>query len=222
MQDHLGVGGRLHHGAVAHQLAAQRQPVGEIAVVADREAAGIEFGEQRLHVAQDGRAGRGVADMADGDVAGQALDHLAAGEGVADEAEPAFGVEAAAVEGDDAGGFLAAMLQGVQSERGDGGGLGVAEDAEHAAFLAQRVAFEIVLQFDPAGRSFRSSWSAGSEGFCISSIRLSFGLELACRGFLDQLFKAVAGRFTVAITGRRGCLLGVSLIVFWFILLESL
>ena len=45
-------------------------------------------------------------------------------------------MEAAAVEGDDAGGFLAAMLEGVQSKRGDGGGLGVAEDAEHAAFLA--------------------------------------------------------------------------------------
>ena len=74
--------------------------------------------------------------MADGGVAGQALDHFAAGEGVADQAEAAFAVEAAAVEGDDAGGFLAAMLEGVQSERGDGGGLGVAEDAEHAAFLA--------------------------------------------------------------------------------------
>ena len=79
----------------AHQLAAQRQAVGEVAVMADREAAGVEFGEQRLHVAQDGRAGGGVADMADRDVAGQALDHLAAGEGVADQAEPALAVEAA-------------------------------------------------------------------------------------------------------------------------------
>jgi len=35
------------------------------------------------------------------------------------------------------------MLQGVQSERGDGSGFGVAENAEHAAFLAQRVAFQI-------------------------------------------------------------------------------
>ena len=43
------------------------------------------------------------------------------------------------------------MLQGVQAECGDGGGVGMAEDAEHAAFLAQRVAFEIVLQFDRAG-----------------------------------------------------------------------
>ena len=168
MQDHLGVGGRLHHGAVAHEFAAQRQAVGEIAVMADREAAGIELGEQRLHVAQDGRAGGGVADMADRGIAGQALDHLAAGEGVADEAEPAFAVEARAVEGDDAGGFLAAMLQGVQAERGDGGGFGMAENAEHAAFLAQRVAFEVVLQID--GRESGSSWSAGSEGLCISSI----------------------------------------------------
>ena len=71
MQDDFGVGGRLHHGAVAHQFAAQRQPVGEIAVVADRETAGIEFGEQRLHVAQDRLAGRGIADMADRRGAGQ-------------------------------------------------------------------------------------------------------------------------------------------------------
>ena len=98
MQDHLGVGGRLHHRAFAHQLAAQRQAVGEIAVVADGEAAGVQFGEQRLHVAQDGFAGGRIAHMADGDGAGQAVDHFAAGEGVADEAEAALGVEALAVE----------------------------------------------------------------------------------------------------------------------------
>src|SRR6201746_644223 len=67
----LLVRGRLHHGAVKHQLAAQRQSVGEVAVVADRETAGIELGEQRLHVAQDGGAGGGIADMADRDGAGQ-------------------------------------------------------------------------------------------------------------------------------------------------------
>jgi len=59
--------------------------------VTDRETTGVEFGEQRLHVAQDGAAGRGVAGVPDGRIAGEALDHLAAGEGVADEAEPAFG-----------------------------------------------------------------------------------------------------------------------------------
>ncbi|MEY9414719.1 hypothetical protein ABIF69_001161 [Bradyrhizobium japonicum] len=146
MQDHLGVGGRLHHRAVLHELAAQRQAVGEVAVVGDRKAAGIELGEQRLHVAKDGGAGGGVADMADGHVAGQAVDHLAAGEGVADEAEAAFRVKAAAVVGDDAGGLLAAMLEGVETERGDGGGVRVAIDAEDAAFLAERVALQVVLK----------------------------------------------------------------------------
>ena len=45
-------------------------------------------------------------------------------------------MEALAVEGDDAGGFLAAMLERVQAERGDRGRVGMAEDAEDAAFFA--------------------------------------------------------------------------------------
>ena len=122
--------------------AAQREAVGQVAVVADGEAAAFELGEQRLDVAQDGFAGGGIADMADRGGAGQAVDHLAAGEVVADEAHAALGVEALAVEGDDAGGLLAAVLERVQAERGDGGGVGMAEDAEHAALLAQPVGVE--------------------------------------------------------------------------------
>ena len=143
MQDHLGVGGRLHHGAFAHQLAAQRQAVGEIAVMADGKAAGIELGKQRLHVAQNGLAGRRIAHMADRGVAGQAIDDLAPGKGVADQAEPAFGVKALAVERDDAGGFLAAMLERMQAERRNRRGVGMTEDAEHAAFFAEPVRVEI-------------------------------------------------------------------------------
>ena len=154
MQDHLGVGGRLHHGAVAHQLAAQRQAVGQVAVVADGEAAAVELGEQRLHVAQDGLAGGRIAHMADRRHAGQAVDHLAAGEVVADQAQPPLGMEPLAVEGDDAGRLLAAMLQGVQAERGDGGGVGMAENAEHAAFLAQPVA----VQIEDPGVAVRCAW----------------------------------------------------------------
>ncbi len=143
MQDHLGIGGGLHHGAVANEVAAQRKPIGEIAVMRDREPAGVQFGEQRLHVAQDGLARGRIADMSDGRCSRQPLDHLAAGKGVADEAKPALAVKSAAVEGDDARRFLAAVLQGVQSERCDGGGLGMAENAKHAALLAQRVSFQI-------------------------------------------------------------------------------
>ena len=143
MKDDLGVGGRLADRAFADEFAAQRQAVGQIAVMADREAAGLEFGEQRLDVAQHGLAGGRIAHMADGAVAGQALDRRALEKVIADQAQSALGVEARAVEADDAGGLLAAMLQGVQAERGDRGGVGMIENAENAAFLAQPVAVEV-------------------------------------------------------------------------------
>ena len=59
----------------------------------DREAAALELGEERLHVAQDRLAGGRIADMADGREALEALDGGAVGEAVADEAELALGVE---------------------------------------------------------------------------------------------------------------------------------
>jgi hypothetical protein len=48
-----------------------------------------------------------------------------------------------AVERDDARRLLAAMLQGMQSKSGDGGGVGMAENSENPAFLAQTVGVEI-------------------------------------------------------------------------------
>src|ERR1700720_2261624 len=143
MQDDLGVGRRLHDGAVANELFAQRDAVSEVAIVADGEAAGIELGEQRLHVAQDGLAGGRIAHMADCGIAGQTVDDLAPRKGVADQAETTLGVEALAVEGDDAGRFLAAVLQGVQAERGNRGRVRVAENAEYAALFAQPIGIEI-------------------------------------------------------------------------------
>ena len=96
------------------------------------------------------------------------------------------------------------MLQGVQSERGDGGGLGVAENAEHAAFLAQRVAFEVgisevnVFQIEGAEVRLALVGVVGRALFAVHRASL-----LACvstsRGLLDQLFQAVAGRLAVAI-----------------------
>ena len=47
------------------------------------------------------------------------------------------------VECYDARRLLAAMLQGMQSKSGDGGGVGMAENPENPAFLAQTVGVEI-------------------------------------------------------------------------------
>ncbi len=64
---------------------------------------------------------------------------------IADEALALFRLETAAVEGDDARRLLAAMLQGVEAEGGDRGRIGMAENAEHPAFLAQAIAIEIEI-----------------------------------------------------------------------------
>ena len=146
MQDHFGVGGRLADAALGDQLAAQRQAVGEVAIVGDGEAAGGQFGEQRLHIAQDGFAGGRIAHMAQRHAALQPADDLGAGEVIADQAEAALGLEALAVEGDDAGRFLAAVLEGMQAEGGQRRRVGMAVDAEYAAFLAQPVAVQFEIE----------------------------------------------------------------------------
>ena len=115
VDDHLGIGRRLADGAVADEVAAKGQAVGQVAVMGDREAAAVEFGEERLHVAQNRLAGGRVAGMADGGEAVEALDGRPVGEVVADEAELALRVEDRSVEGDDARRLLAAVLQGVEA-----------------------------------------------------------------------------------------------------------
>ena len=85
--------------------------------------------------------------MADRRPPRQAVDGRAAGEVIADQPLPALRVEPDAVESDDAGGFLAAMLQGMQPERDNRRGVGVIENAKDAAFLAQPVAVRVEAAF---------------------------------------------------------------------------
>ncbi len=68
----------------------------------------------------------------------------------------AFGDELRAVIGDDAGGFLTAMLERVQAQHRQRARIRVAENAEDAAFFMQRVAVEgrVVAK---AGHGFPSS-----------------------------------------------------------------
>jgi hypothetical protein len=65
---------------------------------------------------------------------------------VANQAHALFGMELLAIESDDAGCFLAAMLQGMQPERRQCRAVGMPEDAEHTAFLVQRIAIEFVVE----------------------------------------------------------------------------
>src|SRR5215211_7110575 len=88
-------------------------------------------------------------------------------------------MKALTVETDDTGGFLPAMLQRVQAERGDGRGVRMVEDAEDAAFFPQPVCLEIE-QAVVAGNVHR-----------LAHRTLSARLSRGCRLVLDQLPHAV-------------------------------
>lgn len=101
----------------------------------DTDGAEAVAGDEGLDVLKHGGAGSGVADVADGGVAGELVE-LGLGEDVGDEADAGDGVEDfVAVDGDDPGAFLAAVLEGVQGQVGEAGCLGVAEDTHHATLL---------------------------------------------------------------------------------------
>ena len=105
-----------------------------------REAAAGKIGIERLDIAQARPAGGRIADMACGHHAGQFGDRFLAGEIVRHMAKPAQGEEFGAVETRDTRGFLAAVLQRVEAQGGDGGSIGRVDCAEHAALFAQLVA----------------------------------------------------------------------------------
>ena len=153
VDDDLGVAGRLKDAAAPHQLPAQLVRVRQVAVVADREAAEIEIGEQRLNVAQRDLAGRRIADMPDRRRTRQTRDDVLRAEIVADQTGAAMRAELVAVIGDDAGRLLAAMLQGVQAERGQRRRVLVPVDPENTAFLVETIRFRAGRQhphLDPA------------------------------------------------------------------------
>ncbi len=139
VDEHLGIGGGLEQAAAPHQGAAQDMRVGEVAVMRDREAAELEIRVERLHVAQDRLAGRGVAVVADCMGTRQGGDHPGVAEIIAHQPHTLVRVKAPAIEADDAGRLLPAMLQRVQAKRRHGGGIGHVPDAEHAALLVQLV-----------------------------------------------------------------------------------
>src|SRR6185369_7586740 len=129
--------------AAADEIAMDRRGIGQIAVMGEGEAPELQIGEERLDIAQDGLTGGGIADMADGRMALQLGHHLLGGEIVGHMAQRPVGVELAAVEGDDAGGLLAAVLQGMQAEDGPRRRLLTPiVDADDSAFFLELVVVE--------------------------------------------------------------------------------
>jgi hypothetical protein len=139
MNDRLGIGRGLKDRTAALQPALQGPCIGDVAVMGDGETAARELGEERLHVPERGAAARGIPVVADRPLALEALHYRRIGEVVADQPEVALDAELLAVKADDARRLLTPMLERVQAESRQGGGVRMAENAENAALFMQRV-----------------------------------------------------------------------------------
>jgi len=149
VKDRFGVGGRLEDRAFRDQPLAQGQEVGQIAVVGQGDAARFQIGEHRLNVADETAAGGGIASVPDRGPARQARAEVTAAEGVAHVAHVPLGVETLTIECGDAAGFLAAVLEGVEAQGGDPGGLRDVPDTEHAALEARGVVVRVARRRGP-------------------------------------------------------------------------
>src|SRR5689334_10469321 len=111
------------------ELSAPFGGVSEVAVVAERDFALVAVDDDGLGVEQSLVAGGGVTRVADGQRAGKSCENGRL-KNFFDFAHGAVELEFGAVARNDAGGFLAAVLQGVEAEIGEIRGFGMAEDAE--------------------------------------------------------------------------------------------
>ena len=143
--DDLGVRRRAERHAALAQLGVQLDRVREVAVVREGELAAVAAGPvaavHRLRVLPLVRAGRGVADVADGEAAAQRAQVVLL-EDLRDEAEGALGDDVAAVvRRGDAGRLLPAVLERVEREVGEARDVVLGTvDPEDAALVAGPVA----------------------------------------------------------------------------------
>ena len=135
VHEHFGVGVGVEDRAFVLQLATQRHAVGEVSVVPQRHVAVVEPEDERLDVVGGARSGGGITHVADRLVAGEPSDLALVAEHLGQQSEAAVPDEMAVVVGDDAGAFLTAVLQCVESEIRQAGGVRVTPYAEDAAFF---------------------------------------------------------------------------------------
>jgi hypothetical protein len=135
VHDDLGVHGGLEDGAAGLQTTADVPGVGKGAVVADGDALAAVLHHEWLGVDEHGGAGGGVAHVADGQVPRE-LVQLVGVEDLGHQPQAPVHANPGAIPGDYAAGLLAPVLEGIEAEVSEAGGIGVAVDAEDAAVFA--------------------------------------------------------------------------------------
>jgi hypothetical protein len=141
VDEDLGVSVALEDRPARLELGTKLGRVRQVSVVADRQRAARIVDRDRLSVLDVGAARGGVADVADGDAAGE-LRQLILGERILHEPHRPMRVQVLVVTRDDPGRFLAAMLERVHSQVRDVGRLGMPEDPEDSALIAEVIVFQ--------------------------------------------------------------------------------
>ncbi len=116
-------------------MAPEGNGVDQVAVMGHAERKALVGGHEGLGVDDAGFAGCGIADMADRQVAGKALQGAFA-EHIGHEAHVFVQHGLFAITGNDPGAFLATMLEGVEAKIDELGGILVAKNATDTAFVA--------------------------------------------------------------------------------------
>ncbi len=136
VEDDLGVRGRGEHRSLGFQLSPEGHGVQQVAVVGDGDRAMAGPHQEGLGILELAAAGGGVADVANGQRAGEAAE-AGLGEDVRDQPHGLLDVDGRPVGGRDPGRLLPSVLKGMEPQVGDVGGLGVSEDPEDPAFLPE-------------------------------------------------------------------------------------
>src|SRR5205085_2848567 len=126
---------RLEADAALGEQLPQAPRVDDVAVVGDGDLAALALYDHRLRVAEDARTGGGVAGVADGGHAVEAVQRVLV-EDLADQPHALVAAEGLPVGDGDAGALLAAVLQRKEAEVGQASHiLAGGEDAEDAALV---------------------------------------------------------------------------------------
>src|SRR6267142_279544 len=138
MYDNFGVAVCLENRAAMFEFAAPLGGVGEIAVVAERDFSLVAVNHDGLRVEKGFIARGGIARVADGCATGEFIQNVRR-ENFFDFAHGTVSVEFGAIGRDDAGGFLAAMLERVEAEIDELCRFGMAEDSDDTAVVVEVV-----------------------------------------------------------------------------------
>lgn len=164
VQNDFAIDGGAENGTAGFEFFAELGGVGEIAVVGDGDLAARAIHGERLGVAQMGRAGGGITGVADGHAADEAVEDFAV-KNLRHETHSAVDAKLFAVTGDDAGAFLAAMLERIEAVVRQFGGVRMSENAEDTTIMFGVILHRLSAQASASVASDADGFKQGCELF---------------------------------------------------------